>query len=724
MTASTIGLFPRNSAVRLVLVLLVVLVGISRFACIPGQPWEQDEALFAAAAFDTNLAEHRPHPPGFPLWVAAAKISAWALGDPLLGLQLLSAATSTALAVFLALLWGRLLGPWLGVAAAGVFSFLPGVWFHAPRAFSTTPALAAAALAGVLWLSSGAGAGLFAWAALAVSVLIRPVLAPPICVFAAAAMVLRREARRRIALGAGLCLVVIAAGFLPLVIDSGGPAGYLAALASHGSEHADGLWQLPWAPAGLGIVKAVGGVIPAVIALAAGLIGWLEIRRRDRRVAWAWVLVTVVTAAWIVLAHNRAYPRYTLPWLALWVGPVAAGLARLGRSDRAGAAAAGVLAAASALWTAPAVAVQARGTPPPLAAMAAAQGAPGARAVIVEGGMSPFLDLSVLSLRGATPLYWRTALADGRVPASAVPGPWRYVWAEGSVPRWIPGPRPAAGEWSTTNRRLRSLSQGRYLSAWVADRGALILEPAEARPGRSRGLEVRAPVTLLAQPAPRGSWLGLVADIEGAPAGLTLEVSGERPRTATVSVGEHTVHLPLGDRPRKACGRATIIRLARTAPETPARIVLRRVWLDSPDGRGAPGIVPAEAFAGGLHGLVSGDGFFGLERLGVPARPGRWARSEASLSVPAAPGMLRIELCAPRPGPARVVVRTGEGGGRIEAAIGPAWQTVDLPAPDHTGRVVIHIETANPFVPAAADPTSSDTRRLGVVVGAVHLLPG
>lgn len=98
--------------------------------------------LFSLALRDYNVAVHHPHPPGFPLFIAAGKVlSLFGLSD----FRALQAVT---------LIGGILLFPAMFVlarelrfspatsgAAALVLAFLPNVWFFSETAFSDVPSL-------------------------------------------------------------------------------------------------------------------------------------------------------------------------------------------------------------------------------------------------------------------------------------------------------------------------------------------------------------------------------------------------------------------------------------------------------------------------------------------------------------------------------------------------------------------------------------------------------
>jgi len=702
------------------LVACLLAVAPSRLLFIPGIPWEQDEALFAAAAFDTDLEQRRPHPPGFPLWVAVSKLSLAALGDPILGLQLVSALASILMVLLLARLWGAWLGPPLGTAAALLFAFLPGVLFHSPRAFTTTPALALACLAAVLWLEPGRRRLLSGSAALAAAILVRPLLAPPLAVLWLAAMALRRERWASSALSAVTTALLTAAGFLPIVLDAGGLGAFLATVRGHGLEQWSALPTAVWTIGDLGVVRSVGGWQAFLVLLVLCAIGAAAVARRNPRLTAAWFAVLATTAVWILGAHNPALPRYSLPLLALLCGPAVAGAAALLRSEGRAVAAASVAAALSTCWALPALRTQAEEPFPPLAALTAAQGLPLAGSVVTDGGLSPFSDLLVLANRSSRPLFWRPLLASGRVPLDRLRGRWAYVSAAGTEHALVPGPPTGTREIACTSPRLHFLSQRRYLTAWVADRGGLVLEPTAPSLRPDGAAAVDPSLTLLLQPVATGSWLGLVLEMSGSPTGLRLTLDSEELRSATLSEGVHVIHLPVGPRPAARRGRPAVLRLSRIEHGDSA-VHLRRVWVDPPSGVGAPPLLTADALADGLGGLVATRGFFPPEQLGSPPKAGRWTGRTASVFLPTGPGRLLVRLCAPRPEAARVRLAVERLGWSRLVEVGGEWLEIAVPVTKPLGRVRLSLEVLNPFVPAEVLVGATDERELGVVLGSVAL---
>jgi len=708
----------RLSASAALWLLAAVVLVASRLLLVPGEPWEQDEALFGAAAFDTDLASRRPHPPGFPLWVAAGAAGRIILGDPVLALQLLSAFASLLTVALLARLWGSALGDGrLGGAAALLYGFAPAVAFHAPRAFTDTPAVCLAAAAAAAWTHPGRRPLLLGTTALAGALLVRPVLAPPLLLLGLAAVALRRDSGRDLALALALLAALLAAGFLPLVLDTGGPAPFARAVLEHGSDHAGALHIAPWRFADLGPVTALGGPVPAVAVLLLAFGWWVaETRLAPRRAGW-WLALTLTTAAWLLLAHNRTYPRYSLPLLALLAGPAVGGVARLTRAPRLAVAATALAATAALAWTWPALRAQATLPFPPLAALTAAWTGDAPGFVVVDGGLSPFADLHVLARSAPTPVVWRPLLAEGRVPLDNLPGRWAYVWAEGTPSAFIPGPGSPRGEVRCASPRLRVLSQGRYLTCWTATRGGIVLAPPASAVGR--GLRLDEGVRLLLQPSPPGSFFGASVEVTAGPVELELQGGSGGPRTGRLEPGRHPVHVPLERRDDPAGNRPTPVTLRQCGGD--GRAVLERVWVDPADGRWTPAVLTAPDQARDRDGLVEGGGLFGVERFGD--RQGRWCGPRAWLSVPAGPGRLVVELLAPRPEPARVRLACSEVGFVAEVEVRDHWQDIDIPVDPPLGRVVLHVEVENPFVPAEVIPGSGDHRPLGVVVGSIRFEP-
>ncbi len=122
---------------------LSILIALTRLAAVALSFLDWDEALFISGvrAFDVTL--HHPHPPGYPLFVGAAKLLHACGLDEFRALQALVVAGACLLFPALFAL-ARELGFDFATSAAGaaLFAFLPNVWLYGGTAFSDIPATA------------------------------------------------------------------------------------------------------------------------------------------------------------------------------------------------------------------------------------------------------------------------------------------------------------------------------------------------------------------------------------------------------------------------------------------------------------------------------------------------------------------------------------------------------------------------------------------------------
>ncbi|MEA2166178.1 MAG: hypothetical protein QOK37_4305 [Thermoanaerobaculia bacterium] len=130
---------------RRLVIALTVIVAATRFLALSHSMWDWDEALFAASLHHYDVAQHHPHPPGFPLFFALAKLARLVIDDDFRALRAVS--TLAALFVFPAMFaLARSLRFRLRtcVVAALLFSFLPNVWYWGGTAFSDELAMVTA----------------------------------------------------------------------------------------------------------------------------------------------------------------------------------------------------------------------------------------------------------------------------------------------------------------------------------------------------------------------------------------------------------------------------------------------------------------------------------------------------------------------------------------------------------------------------------------------------
>ena len=137
---------------RLLVMALATVVAATRFLAVSHSMWDWDEALFAAALHHYDVVQHHPHPPGFPLFFALAKLARFVIHDDFHALRAISILAS--LFVFpamFALARSLRFRFRTCVVAALLFSFLPNVWYWGGTGFTDELALVTA-LAGAALL--------------------------------------------------------------------------------------------------------------------------------------------------------------------------------------------------------------------------------------------------------------------------------------------------------------------------------------------------------------------------------------------------------------------------------------------------------------------------------------------------------------------------------------------------------------------------------------------
>ncbi|HEX7421583.1 MAG TPA: hypothetical protein VF505_16955 [Thermoanaerobaculia bacterium] len=123
--------------------LTAVVVALTRVWARSRSLWDWDEALFSIAVGNYDVVLHHPHPPGFPLYIALAKLIRVFVHSDFHSLQAIT--TIAAVTLFPLLFWlARELRFPFRTAFLGslLFVFFPNVWFFGGTAFSDIPGLA------------------------------------------------------------------------------------------------------------------------------------------------------------------------------------------------------------------------------------------------------------------------------------------------------------------------------------------------------------------------------------------------------------------------------------------------------------------------------------------------------------------------------------------------------------------------------------------------------
>ena len=351
---------------RRVLAALALIFALAHVPFLANSLEDIDSVNFALGVRDFNVAEHRPHPPGYPVYIALGKV-ATAMTGMVMSNAPASAVEARALAVLSLLagiaamvcLYGVFssltsrapgsVSPWTTLnieafAATAVTVSCPLFWYLAARPMSDLPglafALAAQACLMLAWwrqcpgpdgdrrlapaMMSGSGRMIVIGsllAALSIGMRSQTVwLTLPLLV-----LVLLDRVGRGVAgamIGGGIMFVVggLAWG-LPLLVVSGGLGPYLAALGSQAGEDFAGGEMLypnpspraaafalmrtfldPWDSLALGAV---------VLGLAAA--GVAHLLMRDRRTLVAVVAMSAPYLAFHLAFQDTSFIRYALP---------------------------------------------------------------------------------------------------------------------------------------------------------------------------------------------------------------------------------------------------------------------------------------------------------------------------------------------------------------------------------------------------------------------------
>jgi hypothetical protein len=143
---------------RAIVWLTAIGVALTRFYAVSKSMWDWDEALFCSAMREFDVTQHHPHPPGFPLFIAAAHVTRiFATSD----FRALQAVTVIAVVLLFPLAFALARSLAMSFAesysAALLLVFLPNVWFYGRTAFSDISALAVILAAAAALFASRSG---------------------------------------------------------------------------------------------------------------------------------------------------------------------------------------------------------------------------------------------------------------------------------------------------------------------------------------------------------------------------------------------------------------------------------------------------------------------------------------------------------------------------------------------------------------------------------------
>lgn len=318
------------------------LVALLYSVFLPRSFFEFDETLFARAVIDYEPWQHHPPPPGYPLFIAAAKVLDFLLPSPFSTLVALSLISSFIGVVLLAHAFAGITGSVrAGAIGAGIFYLSAVMLIHGSAPISEPFALAL--LASALFFASraigegGARDALLFGLAAGLTVGARPqfsVFVVPLVIFTAIAI---RQWKTRGAVLGGFtagCLVWL----VPFVVILGGVRRFLdfelgqaAYYAAHDAGISRGGWTLPRIVARF-LIRPWGPLWIAIPVLLLGAAGAFHLARYRRRFV---APILAAGAAYFLFATATMDPadgaRYAIPATLAVALLAGAGVTRMSR---------------------------------------------------------------------------------------------------------------------------------------------------------------------------------------------------------------------------------------------------------------------------------------------------------------------------------------------------------------------------------------------------------
>lgn len=777
-----------STAARAGLVAVLVLVGgvaAGHLGVLPTTLEDIDSVNFALGVRDFDPARHRPHPPGYPIYIALGKAAtavtraAWPAGLPdrvearaLASLSLLGA---------VALIWllpraltalsvggtNRTGGPAISrraIIATLVFAACPLTWYLTARPMSDVPGLAAACaalacLALAWWRQHPTPAGerrlepaemVASGRLIVVGALLAGIavgfrtqtfwLTAPLLLLVLADRAGRGMVGAMLGASVAFTLGALAWG-IPLLIASGGLNAYLAALGTQAGEDFAGVEMLYLTPtprlAAFALLRTFvwpwDSVALATVVLALAALGAVLLAARERRTALAVAAITLPYLAFHLAFQDTTFARYALPVTVPVVFLAAVSLDLAGRLGLVGA-------AGLAAWS------LSIGVPQLTAYVA--HGSPTSRlfdrvATAVAAGETPTLAMHQALMR---PLE-----AEVRPVGAVLPSPPRREWLE-LVRHWRAG--GASPVWFMADPRRTDLAlidpgarRDRESFGWDVTSMSLLggMRPDVVElyrlgePGwfAAEGWSLTPETAGMARLMGRGPHLGPISAFVRRReqtatvlvGGRNLGAAGDPAVTFTVAIdGRELDRWEVAPDPGFFLRRLTLPAGSLTGDGRWAELTVRSAPVSGPQ----PVATAVEQFDVQSPGALMwayGAGFHELEFDSVQARSWRWMSERAEIEVGQAAGDATLVLRGEAPltyfsGPSTLEVRCGDVSlGRLDLT-GDFEVRVGVREGSllaSGGRIVL--TTSQAFSPAERDGTD-DRRRLGLRLFEVSLVPG
>jgi len=342
-------------------------VAVSRWFALSRTLWDWDEAQFILALRHYDIAAHHPHPPGFPLFIGAAKVLQLLGLDAFHALQSISFVASVLIVpVMTAFALAAGAGFSSALTAGVILAFFPNVWFYGSTALSDVPSMTAVVAAVALLLRRGTASMYGGAIAAAVAIGIRPQNLVIVAVPFGLAIV--RERQR--AIGPVLVTAVaVAASYGAAIAATGGWAVFVDAMHRHQAYLARvDAWTSPGRPPLTHLIDDffIRPYRAQLINIMTTLLVLVAIVRRRRSTILALVaFAPFCLIAWLMLDRFSA-SRFSIGYAPLFAMLAADGLSVFGRRLR------GVLTSLYVglmiVWTWPALQIVHTTISPPVAA--------------------------------------------------------------------------------------------------------------------------------------------------------------------------------------------------------------------------------------------------------------------------------------------------------------------------------------------------------------------
>lgn len=435
---------------RLLLVVSIV-VALTRFLAVARSLNDWDEALFSIAVAEYDVNQHHPHPPGYPLFIAAAK------AVHLLGIDefrcLQAVVLLGACFLFPALVgFAREIGYDFPTAMCGalIFTFLPNVWIYSGSGFSDVPAATLGIGAAALLLRGRRDKRAYILGAVVLGIA-AGVRLPNLLIGAVPAIlatVHRVRARDFRAVFAALVLggTIVAGSYLGAALASGTVEQYRARVQEQGQYvRAVDSWRNPHRPPLRDVAKKfflypvqqkemAGLAMLALLGIAAAVVG----RRWALLVPLA-IFGPTMLLAWLNLDVEAA-GRYAIAYMPMHALFAAHGLRAIGRKPAVQVTLAAAVALVFAIWVWPALRLQRTTDPPATAALLwIRDNVPEGTGVYVQGGLGPH---ATYLLPAHRVVFFESAEEISRIGTNtwvvddgALPGARNFAWPR-SNPLW------------------------------------------------------------------------------------------------------------------------------------------------------------------------------------------------------------------------------------------------------------------------------------------------